>query len=127
MILGIGTDLAEVPRIRESLDRFGDRFIDRVYTPGERAYSLRKANPAERFAARFAAKEAGMKAIGTGWSRGVRWLDFEVVNEPSGRPTVRLSGAAAEIARRMGANRISVSLTHTAELAFAVVILEDGK
>lgn len=126
MIVGIGTDLAEVSRIRESIRRFGDRFIDRVYTTGERAYSLRKANPAERFAARFAAKEAGMKAIGTGWSRGVRWVDFEVVNEPSGRPTVKLSGAAGEIARRMGVTRVSVSLTHTAEVAFAVVILEDG-
>lgn len=127
MILGIGTDLAEVPRIRDSIQRFGDRFLNRVYTAGERAYSLRKGNPAERFAARFAAKEAGMKAIGTGWSRGVRWVDFEVVNEPSGRPTVKLQGAAAEIARRMGVNRISVSLTHTTDLAFAVVILEDGK
>jgi holo-[acyl-carrier protein] synthase len=126
MILGVGTDLAEVSRIRDSIQRFGDRFLNRIYTPGERAYSLRKANPAERFAARFAVKEAGMKAIGTGWSRGVRWVDFEVVNEPSGRPTLKLAGAAAQIAGQMGVNRISISLTHTAEMAFAVVILEDG-
>lgn len=126
MILGIGTDLAEVPRIHESIQKFGDRFLRRVYTQAERSYSLRKANPAERFAARFAAKEAGMKAIGTGWSRGVRWVDFEVINEPSGRPTVKLSGVAAEIARAMGVIRVSVSLTHTSEVAFAVVILEDG-
>ncbi|MBV8072218.1 MAG: holo-ACP synthase [Acidobacteriaceae bacterium] len=127
MILGMGTDLAEVPRIRESMARFGDRFLNRIYTERERKYSLRKANPAERLAARFAAKEAGMKAIGTGWSRGVRWVDFEVVNEPSGRPTLRLAGVAAQVAERMGVKRISISLTHTAEMAFAVVILEDGR
>jgi holo-[acyl-carrier protein] synthase len=126
MILGVGTDLAEVQRIADSVTRFGDRFLNRVYTPRERAYSLSKANSAQRFAARFAAKEAGMKAIGTGWSRGVRWQDFEVTNEPSGRPTLKLSGAAAEIAQALGVRRISISLTHTAEMAFAVVLLEDG-
>ena len=126
MILGIGTDLAEVHRIRESIERFGARFVNRVYTERERAYASSKANAAERFAARFAAKEAGMKAIGTGWNHGVRWVDFEVVNERSGRPTLQLHGVAAEVARKMGANRISISLTHTVDTAFAVVILEDG-
>ena len=80
MILGIGTDLAEVARIRESIERFGNRFLDRIYTERERAYASSKANAAERFAARFAAKEAGMKAIGTGWRGGVTWKDFEVTN-----------------------------------------------
>jgi holo-[acyl-carrier protein] synthase len=126
MILGIGSDLEEVPRIRDSIARYGDRFLHRIYTERERAYSARRADPAERFAARFAAKEAAMKAIGTGWSRGVRWIDFEVVNEPSGRPTLRLSGTAAILAERLGVNRISISLTHTAEIAFAIVVLEDG-
>lgn len=126
MILGIGTDLAEVGRIRESIERFGDRFLNRIYTPGERSYALSKANSAERFAARFAAKEAGMKAIGTGWSRGVTWQDFSVVNEPSGRPTLHLTGVAREVADRLGVKTLSVSLTHTKEVAFAVVILEDG-
>ena len=124
MILGIGTDLAEVDRIRESIARFGDRFLNRIYTEGERAYTATKANSAERFAARFAAKEAGMKAIGTGWRHGVTWKDFEVVNEPSGRPTLRLSGVASQIAEKLGAKRISLSLTHTSQMAFAVVILE---
>lgn len=124
MILGIGTDLAEVERIRESIARFGDRFLNRIYTERERAYASSKANAAERFAARFAAKEAGMKAIGTGWRHGVTWKDFEVANEPSGRPTLRLSGVAGQIAERMGVKRISVSLTHTSQTAFAVVILE---
>jgi holo-[acyl-carrier protein] synthase len=127
MILGIGTDLAEVPRIRRSIERYGARFLNRVYTPAERAYASRKVNFAERFAARFAAKEAGMKAIGTGWHGGVTWQDFEVVNEPSGRPTLRLSGVAEKVAKRLGVARVSISLTHTVEMAFAVVILEDGK
>lgn len=126
MILGIGTDLAEVARIRRSIAQYGDRFLNRIYTETERAYASSKANAAERFAARFAAKEAGMKAIGTGWRRGVTWKDFEVANERSGRPALRLSGVARRIADDMGAKRISISLTHTAEIAFAVVILENG-
>lgn len=126
MILGIGTDLAEVVRIRKSIAQFGDRFLNRVYTAGERAYAAAKANAPERFAARFAAKEAGMKAIGTGWSRGVRWQDFEVVNERSGRPVLRLSGVALSVANAMGVKRVSISLTHTSEIALAIVILENG-
>jgi holo-[acyl-carrier protein] synthase len=127
MILGIGSDLAQVERIRKSIAQFGDRFLNRVYTERERAYASSKANSAERYAARFAAKEAGMKAIGTGWRNGIRWKDFEVINEISGQPTLRLSGVALEISATMGVERISISLTHTAETAFAVVILEDGK
>ncbi|MEJ7609372.1 MAG: holo-ACP synthase, partial [Bryobacteraceae bacterium] len=85
MILGTGVDLAEVDRIRESIERFGDRFVSRIYTEREIAYVERKGNRFERYAARFAAKEAGMKALGTGWRRGVRWQDIEVTNLPSGR------------------------------------------
>jgi holo-[acyl-carrier protein] synthase len=127
MVLGIGTDLAEVDRIARSIARFGDRFLNRIYTQAERAYAESKANSAERFAARFAAKEAGMKAIGTGWRRGVTWLDFEVANEPSGRPTLRLRGVALKVAEELGTRRISLSLTHTSTLAMAVVILESGR
>ncbi|HEX4809084.1 MAG TPA: holo-ACP synthase [Bryobacteraceae bacterium] len=127
MIVGIGTDLAEVPRIRNSVERYGERFLNRVYTEKERAYASRKANWAESYAARFAAKEAGMKAIGTGLRGGVTWKDFEVVNERSGRPVLHLTGVARQIADRIGGNQITISLTHTAEIAFAVVILEDGK
>jgi holo-[acyl-carrier protein] synthase len=126
MILGIGSDLAQVDRICKSIAQYGDRFLNRVFTEGERAYASSKANSAERFAARFAAKEAGMKAIGTGWRSGVTWKDFEVVNERSGQPTLRLSGVALQIAARLGVERISISLTHTPETAFAVVILENG-
>lgn len=125
MILGIGTDLAETDRIRGAVERHGSRFLDRIYTPREVAYVESKANRWERYAARFAAKEAGMKAIGTGWRRGVRWRDFEVANAPSGRPDLKLDGVAADVAARMGVRRVSLSLTHTATLAMAIVILED--
>jgi holo-[acyl-carrier protein] synthase len=125
MIVGTGVDLAEVPRIRASIERYGKRFIERIYTPGEIAYVERKANKYERYAARFAAKEAGMKAIGTGWRRGVRWQDFEVANLPTGRPTLRLHGVAAQVALRMGVQNIALSMTHTAETAMAQVILEN--
>ncbi len=125
MILGMGTDLAEVERIERSVERYGERFLKRVYTDFERSYAMRKKNFAERLAGRFAAKEAGMKAIGTGWRGGVTWKDFEVVNEPSGKPTLRLSGVAAQIAGRMGVKSIALSITHTAAMAMAVVILED--
>ena len=124
MILGTGVDLAEVGRIREAIERYGDRFVRRIYTEAEIAYVERKANKFERYAGRFAAKEAGMKAIGTGWKRGVRWQDFEVSNLPSGRPTLRLHGEAARLAGKMGVTSISLSITHTAELGMAHVILE---
>ena len=126
MIIGTGVDLAEVRRIRDSVERFGARFIDRVFTPGEIAYVERKANRFERYAARFAAKEAGMKAIGTGWKRGVRWQDFEVANLSSGKPTLKLHGEAAKIAREMGVKSISLSITHTSEYGMAHVILESA-
>ena len=125
MIVGTGVDLAEVPRIRASIERFGARFVDRIYTPAEIAYVERKANRYERYAARFAAKEAGMKAIGTGWKHGVAWRDFEVANLPSGKPTLRLHGVAAQVAGKLGVKSISLSLTHTAAVGLAHVILED--
>ncbi|HWQ57088.1 MAG TPA: holo-[acyl-carrier-protein] synthase [Bryobacteraceae bacterium] len=124
MIVGTGVDLAEVDRIRAAIERYGPRFVERIYTAAEIAYVERKANRYERYAARFAAKEAGMKAIGTGWKRGVRWRDFEVANLPSGKPTLRLHGRAAEFAGRLGVTSIALSLTHTAEMAMAHVILE---
>jgi holo-[acyl-carrier protein] synthase len=125
MIVGTGIDLAEVSRIRASFERFGDRFKNRVFTPAEIAYVERKANRFERYAARFAAKEAGMKAIGTGWKRGVTWQDFEVTNLPSGKPTLRFHGVAARVAEALRVKNIALSMTHTAETAMAQVILED--
>jgi holo-[acyl-carrier protein] synthase len=124
MIVGTGIDIAEVPRIREAIERHGERFLKRVFTEGEIQYCESKANRVERYAARFAAKEAGMKAIGTGWNHGVRWRDIEVARKPGGRPTLLLHGKAAEFAAKLGATNIALSLTHTAEQAMAQVILE---
>lgn len=124
MIVGTGIDIAEVPRIREAIARFGERFLQRIYTAGEIRYCESKANRVERYAARFAAKEAAMKALGTGWNHGVRWRDCEVVRLPGGRPTMSFHGKAAEFAAKLGTRNVALSLTHTAEQAMAQVILE---
>ena len=107
------------------MDRHGKRFLDRVFTAAEQAYCLSKRNSAESLAARFAAKEAGAKALGTGISYGVSWLEIEVVREPSGRPTLRFQGRAAQVAERLGVARAAVSITHTANLAMASVVIEN--
>ena len=127
MIVGSGIDMVEIGRIQQSVDRYGERFLDRVYTVAEKAYCLRKRMAAESLAARFAAKEAGAKALGTGISHGVSWLEIEVVREPSGRPTLKFHGRAAEFAARLGATRAALSITHTAAFALASVVLEDGQ
>jgi holo-[acyl-carrier protein] synthase len=124
MIVGTGIDIAEVPRMAQAIERFGQRFLTRVFTEGEIRYCDSKANRIERYAARFAAKEAGMKALGTGWSHGVRWRDIEVLRQPGGRPTLAFHGRAGEFASRLGVGNIALSLTHTADEAMAQVILE---
>jgi holo-[acyl-carrier protein] synthase len=124
LIVGLGVDIAEVARVRAVIERRGGAFLRRIYTPAEAAYCERFKNKFERYAGRFAAKEAAMKALGTGWSRGIRWIDLEIVREPSGRPTLKLAGAAQKIADRLGVKRISLSITHTSEQAFAQVIFE---
>ncbi len=124
MVIGLGTDLAEIARVARSIDRFGTRFTERIFTAGEIAYCMRKKGFAESFAARFAAKEAGAKALGTGIAQGVSWQEFEVRREPSGRPTLHLHGRAAELAAQKGVTRISLSLTHSRESALAVVVME---
>jgi holo-[acyl-carrier protein] synthase len=124
MIVGTGIDIAEVARIAESIQRFGDRFLTRVFTEEEIRYCQSKVNRAERFAARFAAKEAAMKALGTGWNYGIRWRDIEVFRKPGGRPTIRFHGKAAEFAAKLNARNVALSLTHTALQAMASVILE---
>jgi holo-[acyl-carrier protein] synthase len=123
-IVGLGSDIAEVGRIRASRERFGDRFLERVYTPREIAYAMSKANRDERLAGRFAAKEAGMKALGTGLSGGITWRDISVAREASGKPTLVLTGAAKARAEALGVVHAHVTITHTSELAMAVVILE---
>jgi len=124
MIVGIGIDIAEVPRIRQSIERFGPRFLERIFTEAEMGYCDSKANRAERYAARFAAKEAAMKALGTGWNYALRWRECEVVRIPGARPTMPFHGKAGDLAAKMGVKNISLSLSHTAEQAIAQVILE---
>jgi len=124
MIVGLGVDIAEVDRIRAAAERRGDAFLRRVFTPGEREYCERFRNKFERYAGRFAAKEAAMKALGTGWRNGVRWQDLEIIRERSGRPTMALSGEAGKIAARLGVKRIALSITHTETQALAQVIFE---
>jgi holo-[acyl-carrier protein] synthase len=124
LIVGMGVDIAEVDRIQAAIERHGEPFLRRIYTAAEREYCEQFKNKYERYAGRFAAKEAAMKALGTGWRRGVRWVDFEVVRESGGRPTIRLDGEAAKIASQIGVQRVSLSITHTAAQALAQVIFE---
>lgn len=123
MILGLGIDLVEVARIEGAIAK-GERFTRRLFTEGETAYCTRHKEPARHFAARFAAKEAGMKALGTGWSNGVGWKDFEVRHDPHGRPHLYITGRAAEIARAIGATHATISIAHDGGVATAVVAIE---
>jgi holo-[acyl-carrier protein] synthase len=124
VIVGLGLDIAEVDRIEAAIQRHGAPFLERLFTPDEASYCERSKNKFERYAARFAAKEAAMKALGTGWSHGVRWRDIEVTREATGKPTLRLAGVALQMAERMGVKNISVSITHSGNLALAQVIFE---
>lgn len=126
MVLGLGSDLIEISRIEDSIEQFGERFLRRVFTMGEIAFcQMKKRNSAESFAARFAAKEAAAKALGTGISRGVSWQEIEVRREPGERPTLSLTGRAAARAAAMGVRRMQLTLTHSRDVAMAVVVLED--
>src|ERR1700722_3858458 len=124
MIVGTGIDLVEIDRIKRSVERFGEKFLDRIYTAAEKKYCLQKKNAAESLAARFAAKEAEAKALGTGISRGVSWLEFEVTRRPGMRPEIQFHGRASTIAASLGVRHAALSLTHSRELAMAIVILE---
>ena len=124
-VLGVGLDLVEVSEAQRMLDRWGDRLLRRVLTEREQAYVLRNARPAKHLAARLAAKEAVYKALqGAPGSRGVGWRDIEVERDGEGKPSVRLNGDAAKLARAAGVERISVSLTHTEHTAAAVALIE---
>ncbi len=125
MILGTGVDIMEVPRMQSSIERFGAHLLKRVFTDTEIAYCDSKTNRFERYAARFAAKEAGLKAIGTGWRGGISWRDVEVQRAKGGRPTLVYSGKAAEVAARLGVRRAWLSISHTEAYAIAEVIVED--
>jgi holo-[acyl-carrier protein] synthase len=125
LIVGLGIDIAEVARVKAAIERYGETFLRRVYTAKEREYCERFKNKYERYAGRFAAKEAAMKALGTGWSRGVRWVDVEVVREKGGRPTIKLAGEAGHVADSLQVKNISLSITHTSDQAFAQVVFEN--
>lgn len=125
MVVGLGSDLIEIARVAKSIERYGTRFLDRVFTSGEIAYCRTKKNAAESFAARFAAKEAGAKALGTGISHGISWPEIEVLREPSGKPKLHLSGRALDRAIKLGVKTSALTLTHSRDIAMAVVVLED--
>jgi holo-[acyl-carrier protein] synthase len=125
VIVGLGLDIAEIDRIEAAITRHGAPFLERVYTAREVAYCESHKGKFERYAARFAAKEAAMKALGTGWRHGVRWRDIEVAREPSGKPSLNLAGVAREFAERMGVKNISLTITHSGNLALAEVIFEN--
>ena len=124
MIVGTGVDIVETSRIQRVFERHGDRFARRLFTPAEIAYCERFKNKAERYAARFAAKEAAFKALGTGWREGVRWIDVEVTHQSSGKPELVLKGRAQELAQMLGVTRSAVSISHADHYAMAQVIFE---
>ena len=124
MVVGLGIDVIENERIAQSLERFPKRFVSRIYTEREKEYCQGCARPAIHFAARFAAKEAAFKALGTGWAKGVHWKDVEVERLASGQPILHLHGGALERANSLGASRFMVSLTHDQSISAAVVIME---
>ena len=128
-IVGIGTDLAVIARMRHMVARWDDRFLRRVFTEGEIAYCRRRRDPIPHFAARFAAKEATLKAIGTGLAMGIRWQELEVRRERGGAPTMELYGRCRDIARARGGERVLLSLTHDGDyaLAHALLISDDGR
>ena len=124
MIYGIGIDLVKVTRIGKALERWGDRFQNKVFTPGEIQYCLKKKSPTPNFAARFAAKEALVKALGIGMRRGVHWRDVEVQRGPLGKPILKLYGRALEICQREKIQGLFLSLTHDGDYSGAMVVLE---
>ena len=125
MIVGLGVDITEVDRIEQAIARRGRAFLERIFTPAEIAYCERHRNAAERYAGRFAAKEAAMKALGTGWRKGVRWLDVEVTRHPGGKPSLALHGVAGQFAEKLCVKHISLTITHSGNTALAQVIFEN--
>ncbi len=121
-IIAHGIDLVDFPRIADMVERHGERFVNRVFTAAEQAYALSNRNTVEKYAGRFAAKEAILKLLGTGWRGKIAWTDIEVTNNEAGRPDVTLSGEVKVIADRMGIGHISISITHTANFAIASAV-----
>jgi holo-[acyl-carrier protein] synthase len=124
MIIGTGVDVVEIERFRKVIERLKDRIIFRLFTPGEQQFCHGHRDPAPHFAVRFAAKEALFKALGTGWAKGVTWLDVEVRRERQDAPTLVLHGEAQRLSTSLGAHRVHLSLSHSDHWAVAMVILE---
>lgn len=121
-VIGIGTDIIEVSRIGEMIEKHDELFLRRVYTPGEIEYCSGRKSAMQHYAGRWAAKEAGLKALGTGWARGIHWTDLEVVNLVGGKPELKLHGAAGRIADELGIRDVKVSISHCRAFAVAYVI-----
>jgi len=124
MIIGMGIDVEDVERVKGAIERQGERFLKRIFTDKERVYCEQFKNKYERYAGRFAVKEAAMKALGTGWSRGVRWIDIEVSRRQGSRPMLEMKGEARKLADQLGVKNIAMSITHTSKQAMAQVIFE---
>jgi holo-[acyl-carrier protein] synthase len=124
MVVAIGIDLVEISRIEEKLSRSNNRFRDRVFTPAEVAYCEGRAGRFASYAARFAAKEAAMKALGTGWAEGISWQEIEIFNNPAGAPAIHFSGRALERFNELGARRAHLSLSHSRDTAIAQVLFD---
>ena len=121
-IVAHGIDLVDCPRIEQMIQRHGERFVKRVFTAAEQAYAEKNKNEVEKLAGRFAAKEAILKLIGTGWRGKIAWTDIEIINNPTGQPEVTLSGEVRKIADKLGIKHISISITHTANFAIASAV-----
>jgi len=122
MIVGVGTDIVEIPRIGKMIERHGEHFLQRVYTEEEIRYCQRRKESFQHFAGRWAAKEAVMKTLGTGWTRGVGWLDIEVATKRSGQPFIIIHGSAREIADHLGIGDVLISISHCRAYAMATAI-----
>ncbi|MEK6589821.1 MAG: holo-ACP synthase [Nitrospinota bacterium] len=123
MIAGVGVDIVKIERIKGAVDKWGERFIERVFTEGEKKYSFRKYNPYPHFAARFACKEALVKALGIGFRMGIKWRDIELIRHENGKPEARLQGTVKKFADQRGINNIMVSVSHDTDYAIAYVLL----
>ncbi len=121
-IVAHGIDLVDCPRIEQMIQRHGERFVNRVFTAPEQAYAKSSRNEIEKLSGRFAAKEAVLKLIGTGWRGKIAWTDIEVINNPSGQPEVTISGEVKKIAEKLEIGHISISITHTANFAIASAV-----
>ena len=126
-IVGIGTDIVECLRIAKMIERYGEQFINRVYTQHEIEYCSKRGSASQHYSGRWAAKEAVLKALGTGWVRGISWRDIEVRNDASGKPSIRLAGGAREVCEKMEISQMQISISHCRShaTAYAIAIRDD--